>query len=529
MSITSLAFVLFVFALLAVYFSVPKKYQWTVLLCASLIFYISAGAKSVIYVLITSVTVYAGTVAMQNITDRQKAYFKQNKDTLSKDDKKAIKQANKSKRKAIMLVVLLINLGLLCTFKYLHFAVEQINRVSALMGGVLIHDSFRLIVPLGISFYTFQSVGYLVDVYWENVKAERNYAKVLLFVSFFPQITQGPISEFDKLSEQLFAEHEFSYHNYSYGLWRMVWGFMKKMVLANMLAPYVSAVFANYGFYTGVTVFIGALMYSVQIYADFSGYMDIMCGLCEMLGITLTENFMRPYFSKSIAEYWRRWHMSLGTWFKKYIYFPIAMTNWNRKLAKVGKERVGKHFGDTLPASIALIVTWLATGLWHGASWSYIAWGGVNGLFIILGLWMEPVYIKCRTLLRVKDGSFTWRLFQVARTFILVTFIKVLPEVGTLGQGLGLIGRIFTEHTVPTSFGALLPFVSSKLDLLIILAMTAALFIVSLVQRGHKVRDIVNRLPLVLRAAVITCAFMLIIVFGVPATGGNGGFMYAQF
>ena len=528
MSITSLAFAVFVFALLLIYYGVPKKYQWMVLLGASLFFYLTVGGKAIIYILATSVTVYAATNAMQSVSDGQKAFFKQNKDSLTKEDKKAIKQKNKIRRRRIMLLTLIFNIGLLCVFKYLNFVSAQINALASLFGVTLLRDRYNLIVPLGISFYTFQSVGYLVDVYWENVRAEKNYAKVLLFVSFFPQITQGPISEFEQLSEQLFAEHTFSYHNYSYGLWRMVWGFMKKMILANMLAPYVADVFSNYAQYAGITVFIGAVMYSVQIYADFSGYMDIMCGLCQMLGITLTENFMRPYFSKSVAEYWRRWHISLGAWFKKYIYFPIAMSGGSRRLAGACRERFGKHFADTLPASLALIVTWLATGLWHGASWSYIVWGGVNGMFIILSLWMEPLYNKLKTSLRIDEDALWLRVFRVVRTFILVTFIKVLPEVGTLSQGLGLIGRIFTGISAPLT-GGLLPFVTSRLNLLVVLAMTALLFAVSVIQRRRKIRDIVNKVPLVVRVAAISCAFLLLIMFGVPATGGNGGFMYAQF
>lgn len=540
MSITSVAFLLFLFAVLIAYYLLPGKYQWVILLLASIIFYASCGIKSFIYVLFTATTIYFATVWMQNLRDTQKRYFRENKAVLTKEDKSLYKAKRKKKSKAIMVTTLLINLGVLCTFKYFHFALEQINSVISWFHGIRIADTFSFVVPLGISFYTFQSIGYLVDVFWDNVEAERNYFKVLLFVSFFPQMTQGPISSFEDLSKELFSEHDLEYNNIALGFQRMLWGLMKKMVLANLLAPYVKDVFENYSQYVGISVFIGALMYSVQIYADFSGYMDIMCGLCEMLDIRLTENFNRPYFSKSVAEYWRRWHISLGTWFKKYIYYPIGVSGFSRRIAKNSRAKLGKHFSDTMPATIALLVTWLATGLWHGASWAYIAWGLVNGIFIIASLWMEPVYQKWKAALHIRESSFAWRLFQVTRTFLLVTFIKVLPEVGTLSDGFGLWAQIFTNHTIPHSLGELLPFLIidyanantnllALLKFLVVLFTTGLLLVSSLLQRKKPIRDYFNRLPRLIRIILLAMLFIFICMFGISASRTGGEFMYVQF
>ncbi len=534
MSITSLSFLLFIFAVVIAYYSLPKKCQWIVLLVSSGIFYLSFGWKSLIYVLITASTIYIATRWMQNITEHQKVYLKENKAILSKDEKKAYKEVNKKKRKRIMVLTLLLNIGILAVFKYFHFALEQVNSLLSVFGGQQIDDIYNLIVPLGISFYTFQSIGYLVDVYFEYYDAEKNYFKVLLFVSFFPQMTQGPISNFEQLSKELFSEHKFTYKNYSWGFQRMIWGFMKKMIIANKLSPFVNKVFVNYPQYTGITTLIGAFMYSIQIYADFSGYMDIMCGLCEVLGIHLTENFERPYFSKSIAEYWRRWHISLGDWFKKYIYYTIGMSSWSRKLASNTKKRFGKHLGNTVPATIALLVVWTATGLWHGASWAYIIWGLVNGLFIIFSLWMEPVYTLWKKKLKINENLWIWRAFQVIRTFILVTFIKVLPEVGTLSDGIGLWKRIFTNHEIPHSIQELLPFinwsVTANVPMTILAVMgTILLFVVSLLQRKQPFRVYFNKLPMVVRVVILTGMVMFIMSFGVQATWGVGGFLYANF
>ena len=215
MSITSLSFIIFGMGVIIAYYLVPGRFQWCVLLIASAIFYLMAGVKSAIYVLITATSVYLATNRMQIITDRQGIYLKENKSTLTKEEKKAYKKQNKTKRKRIMVCTLLLNIGILCVFKYFHFALEQINAIISAFGGTAINGTFKLIVPLGISFYTFQSIGYLVDVYWENCTAEKNYFKVLLFTSFFPQITQGPISTYEQLNGELFQIHSFTYKNYS--------------------------------------------------------------------------------------------------------------------------------------------------------------------------------------------------------------------------------------------------------------------------------------------------------------------------
>ena len=534
MAITSLTFLLFAFLTLLVYYLVPKRVQWVILLAASIVFYLSCGVKSIIYVLITATTVYFATRWMNSIAKKQRAFIKEHRESLSKDEKASYKKKKQKGRRAIMVVTLLLNIGILCVFKYCHFALEQFNGIAAWFGGRGIEDTISLIVPLGISFYTFQSVGYLLDVYWEYITPETNYLKVLLFVSFFPQMTQGPISNFESLSTELFKEHPLDYKNFSWGFQRMLWGFMKKMIIADTFAPYVKDVFANYAQYSGISVLIGAFMYSVQIYADFSGYMDIMCGYCEMLGIRLSENFERPYFAKSIAEYWRRWHITLGEWFKKYIYYPIGMSNWSRNLAKKSKDKLGKHFADTMPATIALVVTWLATGLWHGASGAYVAWGLVNGLFIIFSLWMEPVYAGCKSRLRINENAWLWRAFQTVRTFILVTFIKVLPEVGTLSDGFGLWKRIFTNHTVPHSLSAMLPFVNLSDKLVIIDFLVAIVFLVvfavsSLLQRRKPIRAYFNKLPWFVRVLLAVVLAVLIAMYGVKASWGGDGFLYANF
>ena len=530
MSLTSIIFLIFCIALVLVFYLVPKRIQWVVLLIASLLFYSMTGIRNVIFILITSLTTYGATLRIEALGEQHKLWLQENKKTASREEKSAYKANIKKKKRQWMVLTLVLNFGIMCTFKYVHFALEQVNALIGIFHGTLINDTLQWIIPLGISFYTFQTMGYLVDVYWEKVPAERNYAKVLLFVSFFPQMTQGPISNFKELTDELFKEHSFSYHRYSWGIQRMLWGYFKKLVIANITSVYVADVFANYSGYTGITTLIGAFMYSIQIYADFSGYMDIVCGLCEVLDIRLTENFIRPYFSKSIAEYWRRWHSSLGAWFKTYIYYPVAVARWNQNLGKKAKKKLGKTVGQTIPASVALVVVWLTTGLWHGASWAYIAWGGVNGLFIIFSLWMEPVYASWKTALRIDEESWNWRAFQTIRTFILVTFIKVLPEVGTLGDGVGLWRQIFTNHVIPTSLHELLPFVDSGIMLATAVLGTLLIFVTSMIQRRQPIRQwLEEHVPGPCRMGIYVILAVMIVYFSYTLSDTAGGFMYAQF
>ena len=533
MTITSIYFIIFILLTIVIYYIVPKKLQWLVLLAANAVFYLTVATyKAAVFVLFTATSIYTAALLMGEIIKKQKQQFELHKDTLSKEEKKTIKQKNQKKRKAIMLIALLLNVGILCFTKYAHFALDQVNSIISFLGGGGFTDSLSIIVPLGISFYTFQSVGYLLDVYWEKAEPQKNYLRFLLFVSFFPQMTQGPISEYNQLSQELFKEHEFSYKNYSYGVQRIVWGFAKKLLIADIFGVYVTNVFENYESYTGITTLLGIFCYSIQIYADFSGYMDIACGICETLGIRLKENFDRPYFSKSIAEYWRRWHISLGDWFKNYVYYPIGMSNWSRTLAKKAKKKFGAHIGNTLPATIALLIVWTATGLWHGASWGYIVWGLLNGLFIILSMWMNPFYDKIKSKFKINDHSRLYTCFQIIRTFILVSFIKVLPEVGGLRRGLSLWKHVFVDFRLPNSIHQLFAFVTtSKSWSILALLGVVGMFVVSCFKGKNSVRDLINRLPLVVRLIIVAFAIMFVAIAGAMElmVFGGRGFMYAGF
>lgn len=532
MPLLSVSFIALLVGVFIVYYLIPQRHRWMVLLLASMVFYIAAGAGSLVYMLATSAAVYAAALYMQRVADAQKAYLKANK--LSREEKAALRAKNRRKRKGALLGALLVSLGLLCFFKYYHFALDQLNVLSRFLGGAGVTSRLNLIVPLGISFYTFQSVGYLADVYGENCRAQTSYPRLLLFISFFPQLTQGPISAYEDLSKTLYDGRGAQGDDLVRGFQRLLWGFMKKMVVANTLAQSTAILFENYMDYAGIAVLLGAFLYLIQLYADFSGYMDIMCGFCQMLGVRLTENFNRPFFAKSVPEYWRRWHMSLGQWFKKYVYFPIGVSPMSLKLAKVCRSKLGKHAASCLPPTFALLVTWLATGLWHGASWGYIIWGLLNGLFIILSLWLAPVYEKTRAALRMDDTAFFWRAFRVARTFTIVALLEVLPEVGTLADGFRFWGCIFANCWLPGSLAEFVPFVhlqnfNKTVGFAAAMGCVLLMLIASLLQRRKPVRDYFNALPAWVQVLALSALVMLIASLGVQASWGAEGFMYANF
>ena len=315
MQFTSISFLAFAGLLLLIYYIVPKKLQWVILLIASYIFYLSAGLEYLFFIVFTTITTYIASRIIDSRLAKQKLYLAEHKEELSREEKKEYKDKIKKKNQIALVVYLVLNFGVLAVCKGLLIAPFNQMATNTVLGFL------SLGLPLGISFYMFQSVGYVVDIHRGVVRAEKNFFKVTLFVSFFPQLVQGPISKFSQLAPQLFSEHSFDGKKLSYGLQRILWGFFKKLVIADRIAAAVGALKAPE--YEGMGFLLLATFYAVQIYADFTGGIDVAIGLGEAFGIQMTENFVRPFFSKNIAEYWRRWHISLGEWMKDYIFYHV--------------------------------------------------------------------------------------------------------------------------------------------------------------------------------------------------------------
>lgn len=380
MELLSLQFVLLLLGALVVYYAVGRtkpSVQWLVLLAASMLFYGFAGGwKTLLLLLATSADIWAGGLYLQRLDQQAKEARKATRD---RTERKAIKERFAKRRWQSFWAFLVVPLLILGFFKYL-------NTILFNLGLAESTHSLGILLPLGISFYTFQSVGYLIDAYNAKYPPEKSYLRFLLFVSWFPQIIQGPIGRYDQLAEQLFTPRGPDAHGMRKGLLRLGYGLFKKLAIANVLAHNISMVFDNIvpGI-PGSVVLYGVLVYSIQMYADFSGGIDIVEGVSELFGVQMAQNFRQPYFSISLADFWRRWHMSLGSWMRDYIFYPIALTKPMQQLGKWSKAHLGTQVGRTLPACVANILVFLMVGIWHGADWHYVGWGLYNGIIVAVG------------------------------------------------------------------------------------------------------------------------------------------------
>jgi len=508
MSFISMEFLLFVLAAAFVYYIIPARYQWMILLAFSYIFYAAAGIKLLFFLLFTTLTTYGTARWIDSVN-------------ISVTDKKE----KKSSKRRILILGLLLNFGMLGLLKYSNFAISNFNS--------LFQKNFALLnfaLPLGISFYTFQSMGYLIDVYWGRFRAERNPFRFALFVSFFPQLLQGPIGRFDRLAHQFFEEHSFDLTRVEHGLQRMMWGYFQKLVLADRAGVIVKEVFGNYSDYHGMTVAAAVLMYSIQLYGDFSGGMDVVLGVAEIFGITLDENFRQPYFSISITDFWHRWHITLGTWMKDYIFYPISLSHWMNRFGKYTKKIFGKQTGRVIPVALANIIVFLVVGIWHGAAWKYLMYGFYNGALIALANLLAPVNRRAFEVFHIDDKSRAWHLVRILRTFLLVNISWYFDIAVSLGASFAMMRATFQGFTFRTlTDGSLLNLGLAARDFVILAFGCAVLFAVSVIrEKGVDIREALDRKP----AAVRWCAYLALIlslpVFGYIMVGG-GGFIYAQF
>ena len=333
MLFTSYGFIGFLAVLFLLYYLIPAKYQWMLLLAASYLFYWFANPVYLLYICVTTVSTWFIGRRIEAVRSIQSAYLAEHKQELDKEAKKSYKALMKKKTWHLLLACLFFNLGILAVVKYTNFVISNVNAVIQAIGVGQPLSFVNIIVPLGISFYTFQAMGYIIDVYRGTVKAQDNLFRFALFVSFFPQLVQGPISRYGDLSESLFAEHPRDWSTISLGLQRMLWGYFKKLVIADRMLIGVNTLIQNPDTYYGAYAFLGMLFYALELYADFTGGIDITIGIAQVLGVKVTENFNRPYFSKSIKEYWNRWHMTMGSWFTDYIFYPISVCKSMLKLS----------------------------------------------------------------------------------------------------------------------------------------------------------------------------------------------------
>lgn len=492
MLFNSTEFFIFFPVVVTLYFLTPYNRRWIILLLASYYFYMSWKPAYTIILVASTVVDYLTGRAMGRFTDEEK-----------------------DKRKPYLYISLFANLATLILFKYYNFFNDSAREIAQGLGMNYAMPAFELLLPMGISFYTFQTMSYSIDVYHGRIKSENHLGIFALFVTFFPQLVAGPIERAENLLSQLRSSFDFDYNRVVAGLRRMAWGFFKKLVIADNLALLVNQVYNNPTDYEGITLILATIFFAFQIYCDFSGYSDIAIGAAQVMGYNLMENFRRPYFSKSIAEFWSRWHISLSSWFRDYLYIPL------------GGNRVIKwrwYYN--------LFITFLVSGLWHGANWTFIVWGALHGFYLVFAI----VTAKQRDALARAVGLTThpmlYKWVQVFTVFVLVCFSWIFFRANSISDalyiikysfvGLGNISQVFAgvnlEHLLFMNQGAKV-FTVSVVAILIMET-------VHLIQRNGSVSQLIMQKPAVVRWSVYYIALIAVLLFG---QFGNQEFIYFQF
>lgn len=528
MLFTSFEFIVFIAIVFVLYYALPKKMQWPLLLIFSYIFYFMADWRYLFFIVTTTISTYFISIKMEKINNAQNEYIKLHKEEMSREDKKAYKAKMKAKKWKWLLICLFFNIGILAVTKYTNFVINNINNFLSDGSKLSFVD---MIVPMGISFYTFQSMGYAIDVYRDKQEAQKNPFKLALFVSFFPQLVQGPISRYNALAPTLFAEHKFDGKTVSCGLYRILWGYFKKVVIADRIITAVTTLTGNPEQYQGTYVFVAMMFYALELYCDFTGGIDITIGIAEVMGIRVTENFNLPFFSKNIKEYWNRWHMTMGTWFTDYIFYPISVCGPMLNLSKWCRNHLGQQIGKRVTVYLSSLVVWFTTGLWHGATWNFIVWGLMNFVVIMISQELEPLYGKFHKKFDVK-GKSLYEGCQIVRTILLMSTIRMFDCYDGVPLTFKMIGTMFTNINLSIfGDGSLLDIGLSVADYGVLIVSFVVVLSVSLFKyHKGKVRDALYERPAVMYYGGMAIMFLAIILFGAYGVGYDSSqFIYNQF
>lgn len=500
MNITSLGFLCFVGASLIVYALLPGRYRWAALLASSALAVLSASRFGFAFIALSAASLFFAGRAFERL-----------------------EQSGQGKKKRpVLLAALAFNLGALLLLKFVPEGLSLLDRALGTALGAIrapIHD---YLLPIGLSYYTLQAVSYLMDVYWGRIPAEKSFPKLLLYLSYFPLLVQGPIHKYDKLAKELFTPKALSARNLKLGAQLMLWGYFKKLAIADNAAPYVSAIFYEGGDVTGPLVFVGLVFYGIQLYCDFSGGIDIVRGVSQCFGVTLGENFRQPFFSKSLAEFWRRWHISLGDFMKDYVFYPFSLSKAAAKIKKALKGKVSRKVSGRILAAIGNLLVFTLVGLWHGTGSKYLGWGLYNGFILIFSSLMADVYAAGLKKAKINRDSSIWQAFSLARTFVIVTVGWVFDVADTAWEAILLFFQMFMPFS--GKWSAFVP----PFRTIAALFFCVILLAVSLLhEKKISVREALEQKPFVLQIAVWTALIQLIACFGRFVS--SGGFMYANF
>ena len=470
MSFTSPRFLALITAGLPLYYLFYGEYQWVILLVLSAAFYLEAGAGSGFFLLLSIGLNYTAGILLG-------------------------RTENKKVKKRITAACCAVNFAMLFSLKY---------------------AGPGLVLPLGISFYTFQSVGYVIDCSRGRQQPERNILRFALFVSFFPQMVQGPISRFGQLAPQLCAERRADARSIKFGIQLMMWGYFKKLVIADRAGIAANHIFAEHLSYQGAVTVFGVLIYCIQLYCDFSGGIDITRGAAQMYGIDMAENFARPLFAVDLADYWRRWHMSLGSWMKDYVFYPLTFSKPFVQLGAKARRRIGGRAGKMAATTLSTLIVYFIIGMWHGLELKYLLFGTYNGLIISSSQLFEPQYAQLRERLGIRPDSGLWTAVRRARTAVLVFIGRYISRAENIPAALSMLKRTLL-HFEFSEIGRCLPgFGLKDADYLVIFAGVAVILLAESFQEKHgSIREWIERQPAFVQWLGIVIPLTVLLFFGI--------------
>lgn len=500
MAFHSFQFLVFFPALAVIYFSLPSRFRQLLLLAASYYFYMCFKPEYVIILAVSTLIDYFLALRISACTAP-------------------------SRKKRLLILGFLHNISLLAALKYLNFFSESIAALLKPFNILSEIKAIELLVPVGISYYTFKKVSYLIDVYRENQEPEKQLGTFALYVSFFPEIMAGPIDRANKLIPQFLKKPGFDYQRVTDGLKLMAWGFFKKLVIADRLAVFVGKVYDNPTQYEGLSLIAATVYFSFQIYCDFSGYTDIALGIGKVLGFDLMENFNRPYFSRSIVEFWKRWHISLSSWLMDYLFLPIAYAISR----KIKRPELMKIRAETWAYMVGILTTMFLCGLWHGAKWTFVIWGTIHGLYLAISFITKKIRRKIWKKLHIKKHSFIRKTTQVSITFGIVTFAWIFFRANSISDALYIITHLFTGWSKVFHVSGLMEafhFGLLKKELAVGLISVFLMLLVHLFRKDHKFEEFISKQKGVLRWGIY-----LLLVFWILAFGDAGAedFIYFRF
>ncbi|WP_148410272.1 MBOAT family O-acyltransferase [Murimonas intestini] len=522
MNILSFEFLVFIMAVLIVYYVLPLKLRWLALLAGSAVFVSMSGWAGAAHMTVIALCAWLGGLALSALKQREKQLRK------SGDEGSGGRaSACLTRQKLLLAFVLIIDIGAMVFIKYEPAVAAWMNGLTK---GKQMIPVWELAVPLGLSYFTFQSAGWLIDIYRGKAQAQRNPLKAWLFVGYFPQLAQGPISTWKELGEQLLTGHRLEPVQFVSGFQLMLWGYFKKMVIADRLAPTTAALLGETGSMPGWMVLGGVVLYMLRLYADFSGGMDVARGISRMLGIELPENFRRPFFSKSVAEYWRRWHITLGAWFRSYLMYPLTTSHAGIALGRRASKVFGKKTGRVIPTALATLLIFVLIGMWHSANWNALVYGAYFGLVMAASILLQPLWKKMNSAFHLQGEKAGVKAFCMARTWVLVLAAQFFAFTSSPRQGLSLLKQSFVNWDFSHFAEQMTAIMSVREWVIAGIAMAVLLLTDILCERGIDLCGRLAKAHIWVRWPVLLLLLMAILIFGMYGVGYDStAFMYTQF